>query len=212
MPSNRGIFNVPRALCKNVELGGELLVDGGWFARRAYEIGDYLFVYKPSYGYSRYSFPLGLLPMEGRVWTGGKKPQRGDVIVFQRSHDPNDSSDYVKRLIGLPGDRVQMRDGVLYLNGQQVRRQRIADFVNRDEFGGERAAARYRETLPNGVSYDTLDLDPDGFNDNTPVYEVPSGYFFVLGDNSAASKDSRLWLEGHHVDRELLIGKAIAIG
>src|SRR6266496_3379637 len=116
-------------------------------------VGDYLFVSKYSYGYSHYSFPLSPPLFSGRIF--GSPPERGDVVVFRLPKD--DSTDYIKRVIGLPGDRIQMIDGMLHISGQPVRRERVEDFV--DEEGGRTVRIkRWRETLPNGVSYNTLDL------------------------------------------------------
>src|SRR5918996_5133697 len=112
-------------------------------------IGDYLFVSKYSYGYSKYSFPFSPPLFSGRIFAS--QPERGDVIVFRLPKD--DSTDYIKRVIGLPGDRIQMRDGVLHINGTPVKRERIGDFEEIDESGSRARVKRWRETLPNGVSY-----------------------------------------------------------
>src|SRR5688572_6592465 len=132
-------------------------------------VGDYLFVSKYSYGYSRYSFPYGIIPFPGRIFAS--QPERGDVVVFKLPKD--NSTDYIKRLIGLPGDKIQMVDGVLHINGQAVKRERVSDWVSQDADAHGQHVKRWRETLPNGVSYETLDLVDNGFYDNTPVYEVP---------------------------------------
>jgi len=170
-------------------------------------IGDYLFVSKYSYGYSRYSFPFGIVPMSGRILAS--EPERGDIVVFKLPLD--NETDYIKRVIGLPGDTIQMIGGVLHINGTAVPRERVGDFVEVDRFGVERKAARYRETLPNGVSYDTLDLDPDGASDNTPPYVVPAGHFFMMGDNRDNSSDSRVLDHVGYVPFENLVGKAQVI-
>ncbi|MEH0075041.1 signal peptidase I [Pannonibacter sp. Pt2] len=173
-------------------------------------IGDYLFVSKYSYGYSRYSFPFGLPPFSGRVLSSD--PERGDVAVFKTPHD--NSTDYIKRVIGLPGDEIQMIDGVLHINGAAVPRERIEDFVDTDNFGNERRVARYRETLPNGVSYDTLDLTPRGQADNTKVFKVPAGHYFMMGDNRDNSTDSRVPVElggVGYVPVENFVGRAEVI-
>src|SRR5215471_3515733 len=131
-------------------------------------VGDYLFVSKYSYGYSHYSLPLSPRIFGGRVL--GSEPQRGDVVVFRLPRE--DSTDYIKRVIGLPGDRIQMIDGLLHINGQPVKRERIDDFID-DEGGRATRVKRWRETLPEGVTYTTLDAVENGFYDNTPVYVVP---------------------------------------
>ncbi len=151
-------------------------------------VGDYLFVSKFSYGYSQYSFPMGLGPIPDRIWS--EQPKRGDVVVFKLPSD--NSTDYIKRVIGLPGDEIQMIDGVLHINGKAVKRERISDFVDEDSYGGPHRVERYRETLPNGVSYDTLDLTPYGQWDNTKIYKVPAGHYFMMGDNRDNSSDSRV--------------------
>ncbi len=147
-------------------------------------IGDYLFVSKFSYGYSRYSISSNVdLQFKGRVWS--EKPVRGDVIVFK--FPPNPQLDYIKRLVGLPGDKIQMIDSVLHINGEPVKRERKGEFV------GEQSGAVvpiYVETLPNGVSYETLDQGVT-VGDNTPVFEVPEGHYFMMGDNRDNSSDSR---------------------
>jgi len=118
-------------------------------------VGDYLFVSQFSYGYSRYSLPYSLPLFSGRIF--GSSPERGDVVVFALPRDP--STDYIKRVIGLPGDRIQMIGGLLQINGVSVKRERVSDFID-DENGA--AVRRWRETLQNGVRYETLDLQEDG--------------------------------------------------
>src|SRR3954453_2143122 len=128
-------------------------------------VGDYLFVSKYSYGYSHYSLPLSPRLFSGRIV--GSEPERGDVVVFRLPKD--DSTDYIKRVIGLPGDKIQMIDGVLNINGQPVPRERIDDFIDEEEGRRLIRVRRWKETLPNGVSYTTLDLPYNLQSDNTEV-------------------------------------------
>lgn len=168
--------------------------------------GDYLFVSKYSYGYSRYSFPLGsLLPFEGRFFAD--EPERGDVAVFRLPRDPD--VDYIKRVIGLPGDDVQVRDGLLYINGALVEHEPMGAFEGPiGRFGDTRKVPLFQETLPNGVEYDVLDMIPDSLKDNTEVYRVPEGHYFMMGDNRDNSTDSRFLTDVGFVPFENFIGRA----
>lgn len=172
-------------------------------------VGDFIFVSKSSYGYSRYSFPLGLPFFEGRIFDGDT-PRRGDIIVFRLPENPR--IDYIKRLIGLPGDRIQVRDGILFLNGEEILRERVADYVETDLSGLRvRHIPKYRETLPNGVSYFVLDDTKGGEVDDTMEYVVPEGHYFFMGDNRDHSVDSRYLDRVGYVPAENLVGRAQVI-
>jgi len=166
-------------------------------------VGDYIFVSKYSYGYTKYSVPFALIPFEGRIWAA--LPKRGDVAVFRNPKE--DSVDYIKRVIGLPGDRIQMINSVLHINGQPVKREPVADWRDDDPHGQRNLIKRYRETLPNGVTYETLDLG-ESFYDNTQEYVVPAGHYFMMGDNRDNSTDSRVTSAVGYVPLENFIGRA----
>jgi signal peptidase I len=177
-------------------------------------IGDYLLVAKWPYGYSRYSLPFSVPLIPGRIFAS--TPARGDVVVFKAP--PHQRDDYIKRVIGLPGDLISVRAGTVYLNGQAIPKQKVADLVipaspnmvaaartegnpspcYRTQFeeaapGGGRQCRypQYRETLPGGKSYNVLDLDPDGPADDRDTVVVPQGHLFLMGDNRDRSADSR---------------------
>ncbi|MHA6645870.1 signal peptidase I [Mesorhizobium sp. A623] len=164
--------------------------------------GDYLFVTKWSYGYSRYSMPFSPDIFSGRIW--GSEPARGDVAVFK--FPPNPSIDYIKRVIGLPGDKIQVKDGQLFINGVGVPREKVGQIDNPDITEVSRPVDVYRETLPNGVSYDTLDLTQNGLGDNTREFDVPADHYFMMGDNRDNSSDSRFSVG--FVPSENLVGRA----
>jgi signal peptidase I len=168
-------------------------------------VGDYLFVSKYAYGYSRYSLPFGPPLFQGRIW--GAEPKRGDIAVFKLPKD--NSTDYIKRVIGLPGDRIQVTGGVLRINGQAVKRERIEDYETQDAFGRPMKVAQFLETLPNGVVHPIIERDGDrGYWDNTHEYKVPDGHFFMMGDNRDNSTDSRDESSVGMVPYENLVGRA----
>jgi signal peptidase I len=166
-------------------------------------VGDYLFVSKFSYGYSRFSLPFSPNLFSGRIF--GSVPHRGDVVVFKYPRD--DTTDYIKRVIGLPGDRIQVTQGQLYINGELVARQPAGDYVTDDE-GIHMVLRRYLEKLPGGVDHYILKATDEGEMNNTPVYMVPPDRLFVMGDNRDNSADSRFMNGVGFVPMENLVGKA----
>ncbi len=167
-------------------------------------VGDYLFVHKPAYGYSRHSFPFSFAPIEGRIWE--KEPKRGDVVVFKLP--TNIYVDYIKRVVGLPGDTIQMRAGRLYINGKMVERESLGIKKVADQYRGEVTTYEYLETLPNGVKHHIYEESDDRPLDNTERFVVPDGHYFVMGDNRDNSLDSRAPNGVGFVPIELMVGKA----
>ena len=164
--------------------------------------GDYLFVTKWAYGYSRHALPFSPNLFEGRIWAS--EPERGDVAVFK--FPPNPSIDYIKRVIGLPGDRIQVRDGLLHINGEPIKRELIGQIDDEDVTEQIGPVDVYLETLPNGVSYETLDLSKGTPGDNTREFTVPEGHYFMMGDNRDNSTDSRFNVG--YVPADHLVGRA----
>jgi signal peptidase I len=167
-------------------------------------VGDYLFVSKFSYGYSRFSLPFGPPVFSGRLFF--RSPERGDVVVFKLPTD--NSTDYIKRVIGLPGDHIQMKNGILFINGQPVPRRRIQDYLYQEGPGMTIPLAQYIETLPNGVQHRIIEMGDNGPLDNTQEYVVPPGDYFMMGDNRDNSTDSRVLSQVGYVPGENIIGKA----
>ncbi|SDF80123.1 signal peptidase I Serine peptidase. MEROPS family S26A [Limimonas halophila] len=163
------------------------------------QVGDYLFVSKFAYGYSRFSMPFSPPVFDGRILADA--PERGDVAVFKLPSD--NSTDYIKRVIGLPGDRIQVREGVLHINGEAVEREKV-----RTEGDGPTAETIYRETLPNGHTHLIREMSDQAYYDNTRVFEVPEGHYFMMGDNRDASQDSRVLSKVGYVPFENLVGRA----
>jgi signal peptidase I len=185
-------------------------------------IGDFIFVNKMAYGYSKYSCPFALCPIPGRIL--GSEPERGDVVVFRH---PSNGTDYIKRLIGLPGDTIQVKEGLLYLNGELAAQVPDGTFEEINEpqgpmrsrprcetIVGEGAVcskSQSIETLPGGISHKVLNVDVNGPGDNTDVFTVPPGNYFFMGDNRDNSLDSRFSVNTGgvgFVPAEYLIGRA----
>ena len=153
------------------------------------EVGDYLFVSKYTYGYSIYSIPLIAPANASDERLLGGEAERGDVVVFRLPADP--SQDYIKRVVGLPGDRIQVISGVLHINGVPVKLEQIEDRVDILEDGSEMRVQRFLETLPNGIKHVVLNRDDESRFDNTQEFVVPTGHYFMMGDNRDNSNDSR---------------------
>lgn len=174
-------------------------------------VGDYIFVTKYTYGLSNYSFPFAPALFANRVLEM-RKPELGEVVVFTNPMDK--SMDYIKRLVGQPGDKIQVKKGVLHINGEPVKLERIEDYIMVDYKTKElQVIPQYIETLPNGKKYKILKHAPfgQGALDNTPEYVVPAGHYFMMGDNRDHSQDSRVLEAVGYIPEKFLIGPAKAI-
>ena len=165
-------------------------------------VGDFIFVSKWSYGYSRHSLPFSLPLIRGKFFS--KLPKRGDIAVFKTPQD--NRTDYIKRIIGLPGDKIKIIDGQIEINGNLIIRKKMKDFVDINKSGRKNRIRKYKEYFFN-LEFEILDIMDLGIVDNTPQYTVPEGKFFVMGDNRDNSQDSRFSVVGF-VPFENLVGKA----
>lgn len=167
-------------------------------------VGDYLFVNKFTYGYSKHSFPFSLGPFEGRQFA--RELERGDVVVFKLP--TNTRVDYIKRVIGLPGDRIQMVNGRLYINRKQVEREEVGLRRIAEGYGKPVMMTEYIETLPDGTMHRILEESDNRDLDNTDEYVVPAGHYFMMGDNRDNSQDSRVTSLVGYVPFENIVGRA----
>ena len=185
-------------------------------------VGDYLFVSKYSYGYSKHSFPFSAGLFSGRIF--GQPPERGDVAVFKYPGDQGQGvnrTDYIKRIVGLPGDRIQVMNGVLHINGKPVERLRIGDYVKGDNGHYQKGTLYQRDAAQRPALHGSSKIRDNGPSDNTPEFLVPAGHYFVMGDNRDDLLDSRTRLMlriprlvarprqlGWYVPAENLVGRA----
>lgn len=171
-------------------------------------VGDFLFVNKFLYGYSHTAYPFHVKFYDGRLL--GRTPKRGEIVVFNNPKDP-EQKDYIKRCVGIPGDRIQMREGILHINGSPVTLEYVGMYTYVNEYGQLDAVKRYKETMPDGgPSYFILKSFDFGTYrlDNTPEYIVPEGHLFMVGDNRDHSGDSRIERAVGFVDMKNVIGRA----
>ena len=166
-------------------------------------VGDYLFVSKYSYGYSKYSFPFGVVPISDRILD--KTPKRGDVIVFRKPGD--ESIDYIKRLVGLPNDTIQVKKGVLFINSKKTKRIKTNIGIMKNIFGDEKVFTQYKESFGDKIFHQIIESSDNDPFDDTIEFKVPADHFFFMGDNRDNSRDSRTPEVGF-VPKKNLIGEA----
>ena len=166
-------------------------------------VGDFIFVSKWSYGYSRHSLPFSIPLIPGKIFE--KLPKRGDVAVFKTPYD--NKTDYIKRVIGLPGDKIKIINGEILINENLIVRKKMNDFIDVNKQGNINRLRKYKEYFYES-EFDVLDIMDNGVVDNTQLYIVPENHFFVLGDNRDNSQDSRFLNKVGYIPIENLVGKA----
>jgi len=165
-------------------------------------VGDFIFVTKWSYGYSKHSLPFSIPLIPKKIFSN--IPNRGDIVVFKTPED--NRTDYIKRVIGLPGDKIRVTNGEIYLNENKILRKKLNDFIDNDKNAFIKRIRKYLE-YHDDLTFEVLDIMDDGIADNTKLFLVPEGHFFVMGDNRDNSQDSRFKTVGF-IPIENLVGKA----
>ena len=166
-------------------------------------VGDFIFVSKYSYGFSKHSLPFSIPLIPGKIFSN--TPERGDVVVFKTPE--NNRTDYIKRVIGLPGDKIEIKNGIIFINGSEILRKKLNDFVDTDNYTSNKRVRMYNEYFFN-KEINVLDITDNGIADNTQLFNVPENHFFVMGDNRDNSQDSRFISTVGFIPYENLVGKA----
>ena len=166
-------------------------------------VGDFIFVSKYSYGFSKHSLPFSIPLIPGKIFSD--TPERGDVVVFKTPE--NNRTDYIKRVIGLPGDKIEIKNGIIFINGSEILRKKLNDFIDTDNKSSNKRVRMYNEYFFN-KEINILDITDNGIADNTQLFNVPENHFFVMGDNRDNSQDSRFISTVGFIPYENLVGKA----
>ena len=166
-------------------------------------VGDFIFVSKYSYGFSKHSLPFSIPLIPGKIFAN--TPERGDVVVFKTPE--NNRTDYIKRVIGLPGDKIEIKNGIIFINGSEILRKKLNDFIDTDNKTSNKRVRMYNEYFFN-KEINILDITDNGIADNTQLFNVPENHFFVMGDNRDNSQDSRFISTVGFIPYENLVGKA----
>jgi len=166
-------------------------------------VGDFIFVSKYSYGFSKHSLPFSIPLIPRKIFSN--TPERGEVVVFKTPE--NNRTDYIKRVIGLPGDKIEIKNGIIFINGSEILRKKLNDFIDSDNKTSNKRVRMFYEYFFN-KEIKILDITDNGIADNTQIFNVPDNHFFVMGDNRDNSQDSRFINTVGFIPYENLVGKA----